>query len=219
MKPSVFVQEDWARPSIELFSRYGYPIVTAPELADIVVFNGGEDLHPSLYGQTIHPHAHVNWLDQARDERELRCYEKAKKAFKFGICRGGQLLNVMNGGKLWQHVSDHNHAHYMIDMETDEAIWTSSVHHQQFILGPHVTVVATAQESSLKIGFNCNPRSRNKGKELEWYRGEGDTRYNDDPEVVYYERDKALCIQGHPEYPGYTRFTDYSMALVERFMA
>jgi len=207
VKPLIYIQEPWGSGARRLFSSFGYDFVDTPEKCDVIVFNGGEDLHPKLYKQTIIPRAQVTWLDEERDAIEVAGYERAKEKFKFGICRGGQLLNVMNGGTLWQDVDNHGRAHDMIDLETGETIFTSSVHHQQFITGPEVKILAEANISDHKIGYI--------GKEVSWVRGHGANRFEKDPEVVFYPKDRALCIQGHPEYGGYTQFTNWCMKKLE----
>lgn len=214
-KPTVFVQPPWESGAQELFEAYGYPLVTTLEEADIVVFSGGEDIHPQVYKETIIPHAGVDWLDEGRDALEIEAYKRCRPdQFKFGICRGGQLLNVMNGGRLWQDIDRHDRAHDIVDVQTGETIWASSVHHQQFILPTAkgvAEVVATSQIATYKLGHNT------RGGIKEWYRGTGETKFNDDPEIVWFPKDRALAIQGHPEYQGYTKFTEYCLQLVERF--
>ncbi len=190
-----------------MFYHRGFEIVNQVEDCDIICFNGGEDINPALYGQKPRREAHV-YFDEDRDKIELEGYNKAKELgkFKFGICRGGQLLNVLNGGKLWQDVDGHGRPHNMLDLQTGETIWTSSVHHQQFILGATGKAVATCRESSVKIMEGLN-----------WYRGESDPNFDDDVEVAWYEDDRALCIQGHPEYAGYQELTRYAFQLLERY--
>ena len=82
-----------------------YEIVPKLEEADIVLFTGGEDVYPGLYGEEAQPATHFN-LD--RDLYEKLVYKKVStKQLCVGICRGAQFLAVMNGSKLVQHVSGH----------------------------------------------------------------------------------------------------------------
>jgi len=66
-----------------------------------VVFTGGADVSPFMYGEKK---LSVTCNDEHRDEQEKLFFERYTKVPKVGICRGGQFLNVMNGGKMWQHV-------------------------------------------------------------------------------------------------------------------
>lgn len=54
--------------------------------ADIVVFTGGEDVTPSLYGAKAHPKSFYNPL---RDKEEITMFNKIKPhQLVVGICRG-----------------------------------------------------------------------------------------------------------------------------------
>lgn len=84
-----------------------------PELAleharrlDAVLFTGGVDLHPALYGEE--PRRGLGVVDETRDAFEVALYRAAREAGKptFGICRGFQLINVLEGGSLIQHLPD-----------------------------------------------------------------------------------------------------------------
>ena len=70
---------------------------------DGVIFSGGEDLHPALYGK---PEFESQFgLKEIIPERDQFEYEVIAKAFTakkpvLGICRGLQLINVFLGGTL-----------------------------------------------------------------------------------------------------------------------
>jgi gamma-glutamyl-gamma-aminobutyrate hydrolase PuuD len=191
-----------------MFHKRGFEIVTDIDACDIIAFSGGEDIDPALYGEYAVPRAQV-YFNQYRDQIELQGYHRAKErgVFKFGICRGGQLLNVMNGGKLWQDVNNHNGRHPMLDVETGRTLTTSSVHHQMFRLGPDCVKLAVATEATSKIAANST-----------WH-WDGHTDDREDVEVCWYPKDRALCIQGHPEYGGYDEFTDYCFEQLEKVYA
>jgi len=71
-----------------------------------LLLTGGGDIEPGSYGAETHPA--TNDIDPRRDalERELvgRFVEAGKPIF--GICRGSQILNVIFGGRMIQHVPD-----------------------------------------------------------------------------------------------------------------
>ena len=86
---------------------------TQPELAsdharrlDAVLFTGGVDLHPALYGEE--PRRGLGEVDEERDAFEVALYRELRGLGKpaFGICRGFQLINVLEGGTLIQHLPD-----------------------------------------------------------------------------------------------------------------
>lgn len=72
------------------------------KLADAIVFTGGEDIDPNLYGADFHPS--VELVSFERDAFEKALYEKAfaKKIPMLGICRGMQMINSLAGGDLYQ---------------------------------------------------------------------------------------------------------------------
>jgi putative glutamine amidotransferase len=84
------------------------------ERLDGVLFTGGEDVDPALYGAARHER--TDEPDARRDRFELalaRAVIEAGLPF-LGICRGLHVLNVARGGTLVQHLPDavghHGHA-------------------------------------------------------------------------------------------------------------
>ncbi len=73
-------------------------------VCDAVLFTGGDDVHPSLFGETIYNDTVLT--EPQRDEEELKIFEAFFQNNKpiFGICRGIQLINVALGGSLWQDI-------------------------------------------------------------------------------------------------------------------
>ena len=54
--------------------------------ADIVLFTGGEDVNPALYGANRHYSTHFN---EERDKKEVAIFKKIKPTqLALGICRG-----------------------------------------------------------------------------------------------------------------------------------
>ena len=72
-----------------------------------LVLTGGLDVDPARYGEARH--ARVLRIEPARDAFEAGLLEAALAADLpvLAICRGHQLLNVVLGGSLLQHVSGH----------------------------------------------------------------------------------------------------------------
>jgi putative glutamine amidotransferase len=71
-------------------------------LADGFALAGGEDVHPSAYGDQPDPRLGV--VNGPRDRLELMALEIALEADLpvLAMCRGVQVLNVARGGSLWQ---------------------------------------------------------------------------------------------------------------------
>jgi putative glutamine amidotransferase len=73
---------------------------------DGVLFSGGNDLDPALYGETYHPKAAP--IDPARQRFELALLAEVerRRTPALGICLGSQLMNVYRGGSLTQFLPD-----------------------------------------------------------------------------------------------------------------
>jgi putative glutamine amidotransferase len=92
----------------------GVPLLVPPGAAyeetldsvDGLIFSGGSDLDPELYGEQAHPETD-GWVRE-RDDFELGLMQAAlaRDVPLLAICRGSQVLNVALGGDLEQHVPD-----------------------------------------------------------------------------------------------------------------
>lgn len=73
---------------------------------DGLIFSGGIDIDPEQYGHERHPSTDA--AQRRRDEGELALLEAALTADlpTLAICRGFQLLNVLRGGDLIQHLPE-----------------------------------------------------------------------------------------------------------------
>jgi gamma-glutamyl-gamma-aminobutyrate hydrolase PuuD len=168
--------------------------------ADLVVFTGGPDVHPSFYGEE--PCKQTHWNDH-RDTADiglyLMCLEEGIPML--GICRGAQFLHVMNGGKLYQHVDGHYGEHPIYDHRNKKRIEkVSSVHHQMVMPNTDggMEIIATCAESKERWK---NPSLVSKGS-------------HPDIEAFFYRDTCSIGIQGHPEYAGYNYYTKWCLELV-----
>src|SRR3954464_12148461 len=71
-----------------------------------LVFSGGADLDPGLYGQEPHPETTGVEPERDRGEVALLSAALARDLPVLAICRGSQVLNVVLGGDLVQHLPD-----------------------------------------------------------------------------------------------------------------
>lgn len=87
------------------------PLLDADRAAEVLdavsglVLTGGEDVEPARYKET--PHPRLGEIDRARDAIELALYRAARERGVpvLAICRGIQLVNVAEGGTLYQDLS------------------------------------------------------------------------------------------------------------------
>lgn len=172
----------------ELIKRRGHTVVGAfQDKFDGLVIPGGADISTSLYGDEKLGQTWSNFKNDAPEIFKIRAMPK--RFPKIGICRGAQMLNAINGGKMWQHVDNHGRAHEM-QLGTGEIIMTTSVHHQMMIPGPNVAMLATSREADKKHKYGVYERSvaTKPGRDF------------DEPEMMYYPQTNSYCVQGHPEY-------------------
>ena len=168
--------------------------------ADLVMFTGGEDISPALYGELeVGKETYVN---VSRDRVEERMFHEALELGipMIGICRGGQLLNALSGGKMIQHVTGH-HSPHTIKTSEGEFYVMSSCHHQ--MMYPYHL---EEKEDFELLAWSADPQSRTylNGKNEEWEDEETEMLLCEsafaEPEIIFYPKTKCLCIQGHPEF-------------------
>lgn len=184
----------------------GHKITLKNDKFDALVFCGGVDIHPFIYGQK--KHKQTRGISLVRDMHELKQFRKVPKHFpKIGICRGAQLLNCLSGGSLFQHVDGHGGSHDIWECLQGQIMRTTSVHHQMMVPTSDAFIIASAQESRIKEDDEGS-YEYTKDCPNDW----------DDPEIVYYDDTKSLCVQGHPEYQAKgAQFQEYFWDLVETF--
>lgn len=177
---------------------------------DLVCFTGGPDVNPSLYKENK---INETQFSEFRDREDISFYERYKDTPKVGICRGGQLLNVLSGGAMWQHVNNHGSYHEIINLLPIPARWAqgdilkvSSTHHQMMIAGTDGEVLAIAMN-----------KEQNSGIATTYLSGTARDRPIFDTEVVWYEKTKSLCYQPHPEYSNQKDNEKYFFDLIEYF--
>lgn len=160
----------------EMFRSRGWTVVVDPREifdVDLIQFTGGEDVTPEIYGEE-NTDSYNNF---ARDLREAGFFAIGQRLGKpmAGICRGGQFLNVMCGGKMIQDIPGHaiGGTHKVYDHATDRNRDVTSTHHQGILPA---------------VGLDG---------EIE---GEVAVAPDGITEVVSYYYDKVLCFQPHPEF-------------------
>ena len=81
---------------------------TLTEVAELdgIVLTGGDDVDPALYGAERGRHTQVPNI--RRDVFEASLYQHARTAEVpvLAICRGAQIVNIVHGGTLHQHLPD-----------------------------------------------------------------------------------------------------------------
>jgi putative glutamine amidotransferase len=74
---------------------------------DGLILAGGADINPASYGATPHPETTGVRPDRDGAEMALAAAALETDVPLLGVCRGMQVLNVVRGGDLAQHLDDH----------------------------------------------------------------------------------------------------------------
>lgn len=170
-----------------------------PAKADFLCWTGGADIDPAFYGQKRHRTTMVN---PRRDLFERPYFDEFPDKMKLGICRGGQLLNALSGGSMYQHVDNHHREHLSYDIESGNFYQFSSVHHQMMIPGEKGKVLAIAEGIST---FRETATHAEHGNHA-------------DVEAIFYEDTKSFCFQPHPEW-GPPDCTEYFFRKIDQLYA
>jgi putative glutamine amidotransferase len=216
MKTYVVDQTDYGYLA-EALGKNGFIKAKSYKEADLIWFTGGSDIEPKWYNEKPIQHGYNSWVAPSRDRFEFALLKEAVAdgKFVFGVCRGLQLLNIFNGGSLYQDVSNHMGHHDVRDFKTGKSISVNSVHHQACRPGKDAVVVCGNALSSKK-----------RSQSLEWSRlirtplpdtfQEG---HDVDIEGLWYPKTKCLGLQSHPEYDDATNTTNYAFELLNRYGA
>ena len=171
-----------------------------PKSFDLLCFTGGEDVSPELYG-------HKNLASGnsvARDTHERLFFAAAMQngVPMTGICRGAQLLNVLLGGTMVQHLrTDHGGGRHKCHTFDGQAFMVTSSHHQMIVPGNGGEVLAWAEEH---LGYeDCVYDGTLPGSVLT---DAGKMIVGDDyplvrvTEAIAYPKYKVFAVQNHPEW-------------------
>ena len=127
--------------------------------ADAVLLPGGGDLSPERYGQPV-AHDDVYDVDHEQDAFDLAVAEWALGSGVplLAVCRGTQVVNVLRGGDLRQHMDDpHRHVVHEVQVvpgtrlaaAVGTTVTASCYHHQSLErLGDGLQVVARAEDGT-----------------------------------------------------------------------
>lgn len=201
------------RGYLEFFSKMGVQTISfspwtnsAKEILDRhpvthIVFTGGNDVSPEVYKENPDKPSDYS-MDRDRFEMDLLKEAAERKIPALGICRGMQLMNVYNGGKLVQDLHAHlgfdghppriNHTVKVVDEKLKEKISRSEFSVNSF----HCQAVTVKKMSSeLKASLIAE---------------------NEIVEGFYHPTLPMAGIQWHPERMGAPN--DVDKVLIESFL-
>ena len=182
---------------------------------DGFVLTGGVDTHPSFYhGKTIYNNSPSTFqIERDYFEEKIYRYSQLNKLPVLGICRGMQLINVLEGGKLIQDLDNGNERHRKEESDKVHSI--------------------IAERSSLlhKVSGSMSGRVNSAHHQAIDPEGIGDNlmvnAYDDDDEKIIEGlefKNKAgkafmLCVQWHPERINNKEENPFSENLKKEFLS
>jgi len=126
---------------------------------DGIIMTGGNDVHPKFYSEDQNLHKTLQIVSSRMDlyQMELARLTIEKNMPILGICRGMQLINVVNGGSLYQDLSEKSgeilkHGDADLSNETEHSISIESESILKGILGESVVVNSYHHQSVNRIG-------------------------------------------------------------------
>lgn len=190
--------------AVQLFAKADCRAAPSIKEADLVVFLGGADIDPQLYGEKALGCTHFN---PTQDQAEIDAFTEALHAGvpSFGICRGMQFLHAMSGGKLYQDVRNHTGTHNIVDVETGAIIRASSMHHQMCIEDDNTFALAYAETPG-------------HGRTYLTYSKEMTDPQHRDLEAAIYSNIDSIGVQGHPEVGGYPEYSAWCLTKIDEFL-
>ena len=165
--------------------------------AEFVGNHGGSDVHPSTYGHK-NSRSYCSEYQIQRDKEELAMMEYCVKHGipQFSNCRSFQLLNVLNGGTMIQHVN-HGGGH-LVDLYNGEKVLTNSIHHQ--MANPWLPQTGVSKCNIEVLGWTniSNVHIGQDGTELEFEEGQ-----QSEIEIAFFPDLNAFGIQSHVDFGGH----------------
>jgi putative glutamine amidotransferase len=166
---------------------------------DGIVFSGGGDVDPANWGADQHPETDV---DAGRDASELLLMRAALDAGLpvLGVCRGLQVMAVVTGGSLHQHLPDTiGHERHRAAAGTDPLAANASAY------GRHDVVVRPGSRAHALLGSHLTVNSFHHQAiddpgtftAVGWCPDDRVIEIIEDPELPF-----AMGVQWHPERTG-----------------
>jgi putative glutamine amidotransferase len=166
------------------------------ESLDGIVFSGGGDVDPASWGAERHP---ATDIDPGRDAAELMLMKAALDADMpiLGVCRGMQVMAVVSGGTLHQHLPD-----LVGDERHQAAPGTDPLAADASAYGRHDVVTKPGSQASALLGAHLTVNSFHHQAvddpgtftAVGWCPDDRVVEIIEDP-----DRSFALGVQWHPE--------------------
>ena len=181
---------------------------------DGFILTGGVDVHPDFYnGKPVYNNS-PEIFQPERDafEEKIYRYSQENKLPVLGICRGMQLINVLEGGKLIQDLDNGNERHKKEASDKEHSIVAEGGTLLYKIAASHSGYVNSAHHQAI------DPNAMGKNLAV--------NAYDDDEKIIEGlefkdKSDKAfmLCVQWHPERMKRKEENPFSENIKQQFLA
>lgn len=167
------------------------------QFCDGILFAGGADIQPALYGEQNHESVTDVAVD--RDKQELYLIKKFLEKDKplLAICRGMQLLNIADGGTLYQDIPSclPNASNHRISSEKQDVTFLA----HQLKIEPTSRLATILQTCSLGTNSHHHQAIKEPGHNciITAHAEDGIIEAIELPEAYY-----AIGVQSHPESLG-----------------
>jgi len=165
----------------------------------LIIFTGGEDISPELYNQKAN--THTRGVNIKRDRHEVAIFNLYKDIPKLGVCRGHQLISVLEGASLIQHVDGHHTNHNMKTFD-DHTIGVTSCHHQMVIFDKDME----EGKDYYHLGWSSPAKATmyvgEKGIDIYRDGVKLANRYFEESEMAFFPKSNSLTVQFHPKHLG-----------------
>jgi putative glutamine amidotransferase len=185
---------------------------------DGFILTGGVDVHPDFYsGKPIYNNSPANFQPE-RDafEEKIYRYSQEIKLPVLGICRGMQLINVLEGGRLIQDLDDGNERHRKEELDKEHGIKVEEGTLLYKIANTFKGVVNSAHHQAI------DPHALGANLVVNAY----DDDENDNVDIIEglefkNKTGKAfmLCVQWHPERMKNKEENPFSENIKQQFLA
>jgi len=158
------------------------------DILDGVIFSGGADIDPEVYGAERHPETTL--VHPHRDEAELALLRGAldRDMPVLAICRGMQMLNVIHGGDLHQHLPE------LVGHEEHRAIPGTFSEHGVRIAEESRIAALIGQSAAIKSSHHQGVDRVGEGLDAVAWAEDGSVEAIEDP-----NRRFAVGVLWHPE--------------------
>ena len=120
------------------------------DMIDGLILAGGSDIDPASYGARPHPETRGTWPERDRFELALGARALERDMPVLGICRGMEMLNVIQGGTLTQHLPDLELHRHTPGVFTDHRVALQPGSLAERVVGSEHTEVKSAHHQGLE---------------------------------------------------------------------